>query len=106
MAIDSITRRMSTESLGQSGIKNFRILDESRLREALERTVENRLKDRLEKEARILAASGGRMAPADLRALREDYRVRWQKFRLRFEGKLRLLEEKAMKHAPSPSPRG
>jgi hypothetical protein len=105
MALEAITRRMSSECLGQAGIKSFRILDETRLKQALERTVENRVKERIEEEARI-APPGVRMAPAELRALREDYRERWQRFRRRFEGKLRVLEELATKHGSSSPRRG
>ncbi len=106
--LEAVTRRMSTETLGQSGIKNFRILDETRLREVLERMVEARVNDRLARELRATPpapAAPPRMAPGALRALREDYRERWQRFRLRFEARLRSIEEKATRLASSP-PRG
>lgn len=106
--IDQATHRISAASLKMKGIKNVRVLNESRFLSVVEGLVEERVKARLAGSTvfPLPAASEAAADPASetqacgltieaVRDARAQYHAQWREFRERFEEKLRRLEERA-----------
>ena len=107
-ALDQATRRVSATNIGNSGVKHFRVVNESRFLAVVETLVERQLKTRL--ESALKEAAGRANAPPhftpkeDSKSLREEYRARWDEFRARFEEKLKTIEEVMAAHCASSTP--
>jgi hypothetical protein len=80
--IDAVTRLLPTETLGRGGIKNVRVLSESRFRLVLAEIVEEQVRERL---ASMEKEGQGK--------LHEEYRSKWTEFRVGYERKIEALEE-------------
>ena len=83
LTIDEATKAVRIEDLGRAGVRNLRVLSQSRLTDIIQDLVETRLRDEP-----LCGAATAR----SVEEIRAQYEARWQEFRAQFDSKLKGIE--------------